>query len=84
MSELLVDAAIAITVVELIVLFVRHRRAGRHREARALLANVGAGLCLMLAVRAALAGAAWPWLAACLAGAGAAHAVDLELRRRER
>ena len=83
-SALIVDAAIAITVVELVVLFVRRRRHGRAQTTLALLANVGAGLCLMFAVRVALAGAAWPWLAACLAAAGAAHAVDLRLRRGDR
>lgn len=82
-SHLIVDVALAITAVELIILLVLRRQAARVARF-AVLANVGAGLCLMLAVRAALVGAAWPWLAACLAAAGAAHVADLALRRLDR
>ncbi len=81
-SHVLIDVALAITIVELVVLLVLRRRKASGAAAASLLANVGAGLSLMLAVRAALVGAAWPWLAACLAAAGAAHVADLTLRRR--
>ena len=81
-SQTLVDIAIAITVVEAIVLWILGRRSGRGTATRALLANVGAGLFLMLAVRAALVGAAWPWLAGLFAAAGASHVADLALRWR--
>jgi hypothetical protein len=40
------------------------------------------GMFLLLAVRAALAGAAWPWLPAALAAALAAHLLDLAGRWR--
>jgi hypothetical protein len=81
-SSAIVDAALAITALEVIVLLVHRRRTGRGIAAPAVLANVGAGLFLMLAVRVALTDAAWPWLAACLVAAGAAHAVDLSMRWR--
>lgn len=40
------------------------------------------GVCLLLAVRAALAGSAWPWVPAALAAALIAHLVDLQSRWR--
>ena len=79
-SSTIVDTALAITALELIVLLVWCRGVF---ATKALLANLCAGLFLMLAVRVALAGAEWPWLAACLAAAGAAHVVDLAARWRQ-
>ena len=74
-----VDAIIALTLLEAAALL-----ALRPRWAlRALLPTLVAGLCLMLALRAALAGAAWPWLALPLLVAGTAHGVDLALRWRQ-
>ncbi len=81
-GQTLVDVALGITVLEVIVLLVVRQRTGRGIAPQALLANVGAGLFLMLAVRAALVDAPWPWLAGLFAAAGAAHAVDLALRWR--
>jgi hypothetical protein len=46
------------------------------------LAFLLAGACLMLALRAALVGASWEWVAAPMAGAGVAHLLDLRLRWR--
>ena len=46
------------------------------------LANLLSGLSLVLALRLAIAGAAWPWLAFCLAAAGVAHGLDLQARWR--
>ncbi len=40
------------------------------------------GVCLLLAARAALAGASWPWLPAALTGALIAHLLDLRGRWR--
>jgi hypothetical protein len=76
-GTLVVDAAITVTVIEVIALLALRSRTGRGIAPRALLANAGAGLALMVAVRAALVGAAWPLIAACLAAAGLAHAIDL-------
>ena len=81
-GQTLVDVALGITVLEVIVLLVLRQRTGRGISPRAVLANIGAGLFLMLAVRAALVDAPWPWLAGLFAAAGAAHAVDLALRWR--
>ena len=76
----LVDIAIAVTVAELIALVVLHRTTGRGIAPGRLLPNVAAGLFLMLALRAFMHDAGWPWLAACLTAAGAAHLIDLARR----
>ncbi len=73
----IVDAVIVITVIELSVLIVHYRKTGRGLAPRELLPELGAGLFLMLGLRAVLAGVAWPWLPLCLAGAGLAHLVHL-------
>nr|WP_242477802.1 hypothetical protein [Rubrivivax gelatinosus] len=66
--------------MEAAVLAVFHARTGRGLAPRDFAANLCAGLALMLAVRAALAGAAWTWVAAGLAAAGVAHLLDLRRR----
>ncbi len=68
------DAVIALMLIEFFVLARLRRGAGR------LAANFAAGLCLLLALRFAQGGAAWPWLALSLAGAGVAHVLDLRSR----
>ncbi|MBG6078596.1 hypothetical protein [Rubrivivax gelatinosus] len=78
----LVDLVIAVTLLEALVLWIWHARTGRGLAPRDFVANLCAGLALMLAVRAALAGAAWTWVAAGLAAAGVAHLLDLRRRWR--
>jgi hypothetical protein len=80
----LVDLAIAITLVELAVLCLLHWRTGRGVAPRDLLPNLVAGLCLMAAVRAGITGAGWGWVAAGLMASGLAHAADLRARWRSR
>jgi hypothetical protein len=79
-SGRLVDAAIALIVLEALALLWLRTRRGRGPAPADLLGNLAAGLFLLLALRAALLGAAWPWLAACLAAALAAHLFDLSRR----
>jgi hypothetical protein len=74
----LVNLVLMVALAEAAWLLWRGRRAGR--PAGPLLANLGAGLALMLALRLVLADLAWPWVAACLAGAGLAHGLDLRAR----
>lgn len=69
------DLLVGLIVLEALAL--AWRQPGRLRQAWPSLA---AGSGLALALRCALTGAPWPWLALCLAAAGAAHAVDV-LRR---
>lgn len=77
-----VDAVLALVALEAAVLvwWARSRRATGAASAGALLAFLVAGACLLLALRAALVGASWVWVAAALAGAGAAHVFDLRAR----
>ena len=74
----LVDGVLGVALVEAAWLLWRSQRADR--PIGPLLANLGAGLALMLALRLALGGAAWFWIAACLALAGVAHLLDLRAR----
>jgi len=74
-----VDAVIALLALEALLLAWLHRY--RRGPAPAdLLGNLAAGLFLLLALRAALVGAAWPWIAASLLAALAAHLYDLAQR----
>lgn len=54
----------------------------RGTRARVVLAALMPGVLFVAALYAALTGAAWPWIAAALAGAGVAHGVDLRVRGR--
>jgi hypothetical protein len=80
----IVDFAIAFALVETLVLVLRYRRTRRGIAPADLLPNIAAGLFLMLALRAALAQAAWGWIVLPLAASGIAHALDLRRRQRVR
>ncbi len=73
-SGRIVDAVLALTVLEGLLLLWRGRAD--------LMATLLAGLALLAALRLALAGAAWPWLALALLAALAAHLADLARRWR--
>ena len=72
-----VDLVIAFSVFEGLALAMHFGLTGRGVAPAQFLANLLSGLCLMLALRNALAGAAWPWLLLCVLAAGLAHAADL-------
>jgi hypothetical protein len=71
----IVDAILLLTVAETLALLLWRGRTD-------LLATLLAGLALLAALRLALAGAAWPWLALALLAALAAHLADLARRWR--
>jgi hypothetical protein len=79
-SGRIVDAVLALMLVEGILLAWLHLRRGRGPAPADVLANLAAGLFLLLALRAALAGASWPWIAASLGAALVAHLSDLARR----
>ena len=81
-SGRIVDLVLGLTVLEGLALMAYRRRTGRGPAPAPLLANLLAGICLLLAVRAALVDAWWGWLALCLAGSLVAHLADLGLRWR--
>lgn len=77
----MIDAVIALTVLEAAWLLWRSRRP-RALAPADFVPNLLAGLCLMLALRALASAASWPWLAACLAAAGLSHLLDMRRRWR--
>jgi RsiW-degrading membrane proteinase PrsW (M82 family) len=78
----IVDLVLALMVVEGVLLAIYHRRRGRGIPAAGLVANLLAGGCLLLAVRAALTHAGWPVVSLWLAAALLAHLADLRSRWR--
>jgi hypothetical protein len=78
----LVDAVIALTLIEALVLWLYHRRSGRGVAFSEIGLNLVSGLCLMLALRVALAGNSLWLVAAALAAAGILHALDIRRRWR--
>jgi hypothetical protein len=81
-SGRIVDAILVLVAIEAVVLAAWSARTGKGVAPRDLLPNLASGVALFLALRGALVGAAWPWIAACLLAALAAHATDLALRWR--
>lgn len=67
-------------VLEGIALLAWHHRTGGGLGPGALLPNLAAGACLLLAMLLALEAAWWPLTAACLGGALVAHILDLTKR----
>lgn len=79
----LVDLSIGLVLLELAVLLAWQRRSGGAQAVPAWLPNLVAGLCLMLGLRAALAGAHAVWILLALVASGGAHLAHLaDLRRR--
>jgi len=82
-----VDAVIALTLVEAAALLLFHRWRGAAANRGLAPGEIGlnllSGLCLMAALHFAVRGFGGPWIAACLLAAGVAHGADL-LRRWQR
>jgi hypothetical protein len=81
-SGRVVDLILILMLAEALVVLAWWRRTGRGLAPAAFLPFLLAGGCLMLALRAALVGAAWPWMALALLGALLAHLLDLRRRWR--
>jgi multisubunit Na+/H+ antiporter MnhB subunit len=84
MNGSLIDAIITITLLEVMALLLHRRKTKRGLKPREYLLNVVSGLCLMLALRCTLTGAAWYYISAWLAAAGLAHVADIALRLQQR
>ena len=78
-SGRIVDIMLAVFVLEIAGLLVFR---GKQIRLLPLLANIGAGGGLMLALRAALTDAGWVWIALWLIAALAFHVWDLSYRLR--
>ena len=79
----LVDAAMVLTLLEGLALALYHRVTGRGPAPQALALYLASGLCLMLALRVALAGTDAVWVVLCLSAAGLAHGADIWRRWRK-
>jgi hypothetical protein len=78
----LLDVIIFGVLLEGVVLVWAWRRTRRRPSPWELVCMLGAGLCLMLALRLSVAEAHMAWVACLLATSGLVHALDLHLRRR--
>ena len=76
----IVDLIIVLMVAEGLVLGLLHRRTGKGVSLADLAPNMLAGLFLLLALRAALTGAPWTWVALSLIAALIAHLADVARR----
>jgi len=76
------DLVLLVLILESVALLLWHRRTGRGLPPAAILGLALPGVALVLALRAALTGAGWPWVAMALTSAFAAHLFDLWLRLR--
>jgi hypothetical protein len=66
-SGRVIDLILALTAAEAIILLLLRYRSGRGLAPGDLLFTLASGACLMIAVRLALVGAWWGWLALFLA-----------------
>jgi hypothetical protein len=90
-SPHMIDLIVGFTILEAILLILARRLRGFRLGVRlpghdgkirpiTIVLMLLPGLCLMLAIRAALDGAAWPWVPAALAAALVAHVADVRER----
>jgi hypothetical protein len=75
-----VDLVLVVMVVEFGVLMALHK-GQRSRRAHDLFFAFMPGVLLLLALRAALVGADWPWIALLISGSFPFHLADLARRR---
>ena len=81
-SGRIADIIIALMLLEGLALYVFNRMSGRGIPFPEIAGNFMAGICLLLAMRAGLSGAAWWWPALWLGLALAGHLADLWARWR--
>ncbi len=81
-SGRIVDVIIALVLIEAAALFIYHRQTGHGPAPEQITPTLLSGLCLMVALRAALTGASWIWIALGLTISLIAHLIDLRQRWR--
>jgi hypothetical protein len=79
-SGRIVDLILIFSVIEVVLLGAYHRRTGRGVGLRDLAPNMLSGVCLLLALRCAVADAWWGWIGLCLFASLIAHVWDLRRR----
>ncbi len=80
LSGRIVDLMLVVISVEVIAVLLYRRLRGGGIAALPLLMNVGAGGSLMVALKFALSGAPWTWLAGSLIASLVFHVTDQALR----
>jgi hypothetical protein len=83
-TGLIADIMLAFMALEAIVLVLYQRKTNRGFTPRAVFWMLLPGACLVLALRAALVGAPWPWLALAVSVSLIAHLGYLRERLRQR
>ncbi len=73
----LITIVIGFTLLEGVALWIYRWRTGKGVAARDFVANWVSGLCLMFALRSAVADAWWVWVALWLLASGVVHGADL-------
>jgi len=76
----MIDIILALVVAEAVALLAFRAFFGRGPAPAAFVGNLLAGAFLLLALRNALDGGSWTWMAICLLAALVAHLADLALR----
>ena len=76
-----VDLILAFVFLEAVFIAVHRGKTGRGVRLREIAAGMLAGVFLLLALRCALVGERWPWIATWLLAALIAHLADLAGRR---
>ena len=76
-SGRIIDVILVLMLLEGLVLLVLFRRTGKGMAPLDYLVNALPGACLMLALRAALVGAGWVWVAGALLAALLMHWLEL-------
>ena len=74
-----VDFVLAVIAAEFA--FLSLRKSGSRATAMDRILALAPGVCMLLAVRAALTGAPWPWVAAALTASLPFHLADVARRR---
>ena len=75
------DVVLAVMAVEAIWLLARRSERSHGKRLADVVLALGPGVCLMAALRCALTGAGWPWVALWLAASFPLHLADLIRRR---
>jgi uncharacterized membrane protein len=79
-SGRIVDVVLAVIALEVVAVAIHRRVTGRGIAVADLLANLASGICLLVALRAALTGQSWVWVAAALSASLVGHLLDLSRR----
>jgi hypothetical protein len=81
-SGFVVDAIVVLMAIEALALYLYNRRTSQGLRPGEVITMLLAGLCLLLALRAALTGSSWVWVAGFLAASLLAHIADIRRRWR--